>query len=226
MSWSTDYDLIGNLLQKSDFASSYAYGAVGRANRANAGPHAVRSIVRNGQGTVSDFRYDHNGNMIAGDGRLIEYAVFNKPTTITEGNVVTRFFYDPQRARYKQEAPGRVTRYVEGLYEEVTSGGTVEQKVYVGSHVLVTQNTGRSGRRVEWLHKDHLGSVETVTDKQGTRLESHGYSPFGVPWRSTWTEKDGLLHSGEFASEATTRGFTGHEHVDQHRLIHMNGRAY
>ena len=36
----------------------------------------------------------------------------------------------------------------------------------------------------------------------------------------------GYLHDGTYATEATDRGFTDHEHLDRHRLIHMNGRAY
>jgi RHS repeat-associated protein len=34
------------------------------------------------------------------------------------------------------------------------------------------------------------------------------------------------LHGGEYATATTTRGFSAHEHLDAHGLIHMNGRAY
>jgi RHS repeat-associated protein len=49
---------------------------------------------------------------------------------------------------------------------------------------------------------------------------------FGKPLTSDWEDAGGLLHSGEYATATTTRGFSAHEHLDAHGLIHMNGRAY
>ena len=168
---------------------------------------------------MTDFLYDANGNMVRGDGRTIVYSAFNKPVRITEGTMTTTFAYDPEQARYKQETNGRGVRYIEGVYEQVLLRDGVEDKVYVGTQVMVARAGGK--RTVFWLHPDHLGSIETITDQSGQRLETHGYSPFGVPWTNSWVDTGGQL-----TSKFTDHGFTGHEHVDQHRLIHMNGRAY
>ena len=174
---------------------------------------------------VADFLYDGNGNMIAGDGRSIAYTVFNKPETISEGAVTTHFFYGPNHARYHQDVGSKTTRYAGGgLFEEIQDAAGTEQKAFVGANMVIT--TGPNGREVHWLHLDQLGSVETVTDTSGQVVEAHGYDAFGAPRNSTWEDNGRVLHSGEFASETTTHGFTKHEHLDAHGLIHMNGRAY
>lgn len=90
-----DYDALGNITIKDDYATDYQYGRQGRSNAAKAGPHAVLSIDKVGQRIVSDFCYDANGNVVAGDGRQITYTFFNKPETISEGAVTTRFSHDP-----------------------------------------------------------------------------------------------------------------------------------
>jgi RHS repeat-associated protein len=220
-----DYSALGNIQSKSDYGASYVYGTPARTNPANAGPHAVVQLNKLGVGLITDFRYDANGNQIAGDGRTIAYTAFNKPSRIEQAGIVTTFAYDVNGQRYKQEAPGKTTRYIDGLYEEtITANGDLEQKAYLGGSTIVTRTLTR--REVRWLHKDRLGSIDLVTDENGDVVEEHSFDAFGMPRNTNWENTGGELHSGEFASEVTTRGFTGHEHLDQHRLIHMNGRAY
>ncbi|MBK8013952.1 MAG: VCBS repeat-containing protein [Deltaproteobacteria bacterium] len=249
------YDALGNILSKSDFGENYRYGDGTRSNRAHAGPHAVLSFERVWSSTVApptrvtvdDFRYDGNGNLVVGDGRTIQYSIFNTPLEILEGDTTTTFAYDPNGQRYKQttQSPrfGRTILRVRDGYEKVTEQpppwvGTQPkpvEKVYAGSSVVVERR--RSGARtLKWLHKDRLGSVETVTDKggrptassasgQGEVVEIHGYDPFGLPRSGQWESGSGRLQ-GHYESAATTRGFTGQEHLDAHRLIHLNGRVY
>jgi RHS repeat-associated protein len=71
-----------------------------------------------------------------------------------------------------------------------------------------------------------MGSVDMVTDEHGVVLERHGYDAFGKPLTADWEDAGGLLHGGEYTTATTTRGFSAHEHLDAHGLIHMNGRAY
>ena len=87
---------------------------------------------------------------------------------------------------------------------------------------------GRRSRHFSALYRTltRLGSVDTVTDEGALVIEQHGYDAFGAPRSASWEDNGLQFHSSEYGSEATTRGFTMHEHLDQHRLIHMNGRAY
>ncbi|WP_275540767.1 hypothetical protein, partial [Pseudidiomarina taiwanensis] len=65
------YDAVGNLTSKSDFASLYVYGDASRSD-ANAGPNAVRSIVKP-DSSLAFYSYDANGNLLQGGGNTLTY---------------------------------------------------------------------------------------------------------------------------------------------------------
>jgi len=86
----------------------------------------------------------------------------------------------------------------------------------------VISTTG-STRKVEYLLKDRLGSVDAVASSAGAITETRGYDAFGKPRDGTWND----LNPARIASTAVTpKGFTQHEHLNQLELIHMNGRVY
>jgi RHS repeat-associated protein len=104
-------------------------------------------------------------------------------------------------------------------YEHRTDTG--ETKVYVGDYAVISR-TG-STRKVEYLLKDRLGSVDAVANASGAVIETRGYDAFGKPRDGSWND----LNPAKIASTAVTpKGFTQHEHLNQLELIHMNGRAY
>jgi hypothetical protein len=87
------YDVIGNLLSKSD-VGTYTYPASG-ANAIR--PHAVTSI--SGSTINTTFAYDQNGNQTSGLGRTISYTTFNKPSSITQGTSTLSFSHDIDHQR-------------------------------------------------------------------------------------------------------------------------------
>ncbi|MEL0036460.1 MAG: hypothetical protein VW882_08695, partial [Gammaproteobacteria bacterium] len=233
-----NYDAVGNLTYKSDFAYSFAYGNANRSLN-NAGPNAVRYVAKTtlGGGGSTTYAYDNNGNMTSGDGRTITYNAFNKPLTIANYGVTSRFYYGPDQMRFKQVktgAPGgtQTTLYVGKSYEKITVGTEVQEKVYFGD-TIVTKTTGGSspGTELSFMHRDRLGSVVTVTDVNGDVVDNKSYDAFGKPRKgdmtlvSPATLTDIVQLTPSFETK-TTRGFTEHEHLDDAALIHMNGRAY
>ena len=82
--------------------------------------------------------------------------------------------------------------------------------------------------RVDFWHKDHLGSLIATTNAAGQVLARYSYDPFGKRRNTngTYDEFGNLVI--DFGSSATgvDRGFTGHEHLDDVGLIHMNGRVF
>ena len=207
------YDALGNILRKGN-VSDYRYGEGG------AGPHAVTHA--NGK----RYYYDRNGNMISGGGREILWSAFDKPVEIRKGSTSIRFFYGPDKARYKQvkEVDGKVTVtwYVGKFYERVAKNGQVTHKDYIGvGHATLIRE--KTGNKVvyKYLFKDHLGSTDVVTDATGKVLERSSFAPFGERRQANWRPATGFL-----TAQTTTRGFTGHEQLDEVGLIHMNGRVY
>ncbi|MBS62377.1 RHS repeat-associated core domain-containing protein [Salinisphaera sp.] len=70
-----------------------------------------------------------------------------------------------------------------------------------------------------------LGSVTVRTDSSGGVQNHYSYDAFGKRRVDDWVANpsDSLLY--DLAIEPK-RGFTGHDHLDNVGLIHMNGRVY
>ena len=215
-----EYDTIGNLLVKSDFASAYAYGNSTRSLGGNAGPHAVRE-VHHEDGTIYTFDYDANGNMLNSLNRTLIYDAFNKPTRIVENGVITDMAYSPDLRLYKRENPEQTVYYINGNFEKVIekTTGRISEKTYLSNFVAV--ETTDLGRELRFMHHDRLTSITAITDGAGSILEERGFDAFGAPLDAEWRSNGGLLN-GEFSD----RGFTSHKHLDEHKVIHMDGRLY
>ena len=220
------YDDIGNITAKSDFGGAYSYGNATRPS--GAGPHAVLSVASKGS-----YTYDRNGNMLSDGSRTVGYDGLDRPVTITLGGVTTTFAYAPDGERYLQrtvtpDGNSRSIYYVDKLYERVDwDRKPSEERTYVGPSVVVEQQDG-SARQVRYLHLDRLGSVDAVTGDGGAEVltDAHGFDAFGGPRSRDWQPSGWQLHpTGEFGT-TTNHGFTGHEHLDETYLIHMNGRVY
>ena len=158
------------------------------------------------------------------------------------------FHYGPDGARYfkktewaEETSTGGMTttvtktsrKYYAGAYEKtVTVGGETVERTRIGDSVVHVRTTPAGlmptpSSAFEYVHRDHLGSVEAVTDASGNELVVLGYDPYGerrdADWTGQLTEIETLL--GDHG-ERVSRGFTKHEHLDRTGLIHMNGRVY
>jgi RHS repeat-associated protein len=67
--------------------------------------------------------------------------------------------------------------------------------------------------KIYYAHKDHLGSIVSMTDGTGTEVFKASYDAWG---NRTVTDSTFAFH----------RGYTGHEHLPEFGLINMNGRMY
>ena len=222
------YDALGNITFMTG-VGEYSYG--GMCEGIRAGPHAVSSIT---SPKSTSYCYDHNGNMVSGGGRYINYTPFDKPSMIRQGANVTEISYGPARARYKRvdTSNGKKTtyHYVGGAFEKVTlPNGDVEERTYVAGVAIRTVTTKASESpsiKIRYMHKDHLGSVTVITDEIGNIVEEFSFDAWG---KRRPPNLETLLESPvftELSSTITNKGFTGHEQMDGVGLIHMNGRVY
>ena len=94
---------------------------------------------------------------------------------------------------------------------------------------MVTETTPASGVSAttarSFLHRDHLGSVDTITDGIGAVAQRLSFDAWGKRREINWQamSEPAIL---AFSTTLTTRGFTGHEMLDPVGLVHMNGRVY
>ncbi len=219
------YDSIGNIKYKNG-VGSYSF----HANR----PHAVSST-----GNGVSYSYDSNGNMTSDtSGRSLQYSTFDKPLTIGKGNHVSTFAYGPDRSRYLQidsnssvAAKNKTTIYLGNVERITQNDGTIEwrRQVAGGQRTYTTDASfkmiGDESKR--FIFKDHLGSVDVIADDLGNLEQSMSFDPWGARRQENSTLE--LLTTTQlfnFSDDITSRGFTGHEMLDELGLIHMNGRIY
>ncbi|MCP5155878.1 MAG: VCBS repeat-containing protein [Ectothiorhodospiraceae bacterium] len=209
------YDALGNLIWKSDLgAITYGSGLKG--------PHAPDGL----DGHV--YRYDANGNVLEAADRGVTWSSFNKPVRLTGPGASSEFLYGPDRRRVlhviDDHEGRREIRYVGGLLEHVAhQDGSREHRYHIraGSQAVVYTVRGPGRGTLRYLHADHLGSVDTVTDEEGVVVERLSYDVLGARRESDWGDAKAPIVGNE-----TPRGFTGHEHLDALGLVHMNGRVY
>lgn len=212
---SFQYDIKGNITYKSD-VGNYTYGA------GNAGPHAVTSAASD------NYTYDATGNMLTGGGRTVTYNTFRKPLTLSKGTHTSTFTYGPDRSHYKRvDADGTTvkTTLSIGNVEFIThSSGVTETKRYIGDIAVVT-TTSSGSPSTHYLHKDTLGSTDIVTNAVGSVVAEMSFDAFGKR-RNVLTLAELAEAQYDPLNAITTKGFTGHEMVDEVGIIHMGGRIY
>ncbi|WP_437967625.1 RHS repeat-associated core domain-containing protein [Sorangium sp. So ce260] len=216
----TTYTPNGNIREKPD-VGAYTYDPEH--------PHAVTTAG------ADAFAYDAVGNQIRRPGVAeIRYTAFDVPATFTfAGDAGTiELDYDGDQRRIRKTTPAEQTVYAGDLYERVTdlATGTVEHRYTVRSSeravAVVTQKAGEEARTL-YIHVDHLGSVDLLTegtgDGAGKEVERRSYDAFGarrdpVTWRRAPT--------ADAPPSLLARGFTGHGSDDELGLVHMKGRLY
>lgn len=222
---------IGNITSMTGVgAYEYTGTMAGCSYYAHTQPHAVRRV--NGS-TV--YCYDANGNMTRRAGDTISWYSYNLPSQIVQGASTAQFRYGASRQRVKQvsttAATGTETTYYlpDGLERVTKSNAVVEWNHNISapdqsSVVYTRRSSGTSDTR--YLHVDHIGSVDTITNESGSILVRLSYSAYGKRRNSAgW---NGAVPAADMAvvNAVSHRGFTSHEQLDGVDLIHMNGRVY
>ena len=205
----------GNITSNSN-VGTYAYAGNG------AGPHAVTSI-----GNPSP-NFPTNP-------QTISYTPFNKvnniSSTVLQNNLSLQFTYGPDYARKMSQltniasGPVRKVIYV-GDYEEITVGSNTYGVHYISSpDGLVAMNIRQNNSdQLYYVHTDHLGSIISLYDKNGSLLYDQNFDAWGNERSNTdWSSPISNTH---LRPDWLIRGFTGHEHHREFSLINMNGRLY
>ncbi|MDO7484452.1 toxin C-terminal domain-containing protein [Acinetobacter baumannii] len=216
---SVNYDAIGNITSRS------GKEAVNAAKSNNYTWTSFNMPLQIKQGTTTEsFMYDANHERV-------------RRTSVENGKTTTTVYINPRidtgGSFEKSYLPNGTTEYTHHIY----AGGDV-----IGSYVTNdkgTPPTGDLGSAYEngvapnsatadisktgpyrYFHKDHLNSIEVITDAAGNPLERLSYDSWGKR-----RNVDGTVASG-VKGKNSIHGFTSHEMLDSIGLIHMNGRVY
>jgi RHS repeat-associated protein len=224
-----DYEDNGNIANNSQ-VGAYAYDS----NK----PHAVAEILP-----------VHNRRIFP-DSCQVTYNYFNQPIQIEEGDYRIELFYgaDQQRnkaVRYKNGTKENTHYYINKYYEKEidhSTGVTRHYSYIYGDHGVValhitTQSASGTADSIYYIHTDHLGSYCALTNASGKVVQRNIFDPWGnfysfnnaiVDSTNFPFEEEAELRGGETYPQFkfTCRGFTGHEHYPEFRIINMNGRLY
>ncbi|CAM3722395.1 RHS repeat domain-containing protein [Rheinheimera salexigens] len=156
--------------------------------------------------------------------RSFVYTAFDKPSKVTQGANYTDFAYGTDRQLYRRTdvRSGQATDafYIEGLYERVTlPSGVVEHKFNVGNTVITKRSNGVHDEL--YLHKDNQGSTISITNGSGAVLQQFIYDPWGKQYS---VSTNSLFTT--YSNPGTSKGYTGHNMVNDFEVIHMGGRTY
>ena len=223
---SVSYDAAGDITNRSD-VGSYTYGD-------SRHPHGVTTA-----GGFA-YAYDANGNVSSRNTLGLTWASYNLPTalqaTLGGGSYSSQFQYGPDHQRYQQLATysngTEVTYYAGGLFEKV-GGSDLQGITWYRNYVptpsgltIIVANSSTSTTTTTYVMGDHLGSSDALVDgATGNLLVQESFGAFGQRRGSNWS---GVPSGGDYnaIAQATRRGFTFQEELDNIALIHMNGRVY
>jgi len=195
------------------------------------------------------FNYDANGNLKAAtdettlfninSDRQLTYNGVDKPTNISFEGKTVDFEYDANTTRtVKTVTSGSnvtITTYIDKQYEQIVDGSDTRFRyhIFAGNRLVSVITKWKNAAKTDkhYVHTDHLGSVDVLTDHNGNRLRHYNYDVFGKPiLLSNYTSVPSWYSKtvNEFAnsSKYTSRGYTGHEMDYGLELINMNARLY
>jgi len=203
------YTLNGNI---------YSNSQIGTYHYLTNKPHAVSNIVPVNNNVISAARCD------------VTYNLFNQPVTIKELDTTIalnnriELFYDAFQQRNKMLTKVNDTTllsthfYITKKYEkEVDSAQNIRHYHYIyGDNGIVAMHIADISAGTDsiyYIHTDHLGSYCAITNSAKQVRQRNFFEPWG-----------NAIGTANYS--LTKRGFTGHEHYPQFKIINMNGRLY
>lgn len=180
--------------------TTYTYAGTNYAN-----PHAPTGI-----GGVT-YSYDNNGNL-TGDGTWSYVWDYRNRLTEADNGSAATYAYDHTEQRVLKVVGNATTTYPSKYFSQ--QGATTTAYIYLPNGELIATVEGNgTATSTSYIHPDHLGSTNVVTNAIGTVAQTLDYYPFG----------DTRIDSG---SDVSSREYIG-EHFDEETdLSYLNARYY
>ncbi|UKY87830.1 RHS repeat-associated core domain-containing protein [Elizabethkingia anophelis] len=219
---SNKYDLQGRIIENDQIgtiqfgntskvyqSTSVKLNADGKQNYLNAQTQRIIYNENNDplyiQGKIGDVRFEY------GLTNMRQMATYGGDSAIGNINDLANSTWEGIFTKYYSE---------DGSFEITRNNWTGEEKhiLYIGgtpyeSNVVYLKDYTQSSGSFMFLHKDYLGSILAVSDKDGYKVQEAYFDAWGN--RQTGGDINYL-----------DRGYTGHEHFEDIGIIHMNGRLY
>jgi RHS repeat-associated protein len=139
------------------------------------------------------------------------------------GGAATTFEYSGTGERVRRIRGESETIYLGDAYEHETNGNVVTDRFYVHNdeRVIAVVERLASGDAWRFVHTDHLGSADVISNDGGVEIDRSSFDAWGAARDPKWGG------NGPASSNTITRrGFTWHEGDDDVGLINAKGRIY
>jgi len=186
---------------------SYTYA---RASYAN--PHAVTGVG----GTT--YTYDNNGNVTAIGSLDYTWDWRNRLASAERsGRGITAYGYDHTGQRVFKATGTTTTSYPNKYYNLATTTGSATTTKHIfspdGTLLATVEGSGVGTATTTYLHPDHLGGTNVVTDEDGEISQTLDYYPYGSQ----------RIATGSFDEQ---RRFIGEEFDGDTEFSYLNARYY
>jgi RHS repeat-associated protein len=123
--------------------------------------------------------------MLSDGQRTFAWDADNKPTAITLAGVgATAFGYSGDGTRVKKVGPERTIRYAGGFEDHITDGVQIKY-IAAGGLQVATRVAGGINAGTYFIHPDHLGGLNVLTNSSGQEVQRLTYLPFGETFNNT-----------------------------------------
>jgi len=183
---------------------THIYAGTGYAN-----PHAATQVSSGA--TTTTFSYDNNGNVTltaaAGTTTTYIWDYRNRLMSVGPSGATSTYAYDYLNQRVKQTV-GSVTTIYPNKYWDI-SGATSTAYIFAGDSLLATITADGKATTTRYIHPDHLGSTNVVTNASGTPVQILDYLPFGGIRYASSTAQTNEKHQfiGQYTDYATSLSY-------------------
>lgn len=158
-------------------STTYLYAGTGYYN-----PHAPTSFY-NGSATTT-YAYDNNGNATSAGSWTYTYNYKNQLISAGNGTATTTYGYDHLGNRVFKGTGSATTTYPFRFYDLLTTTGTTTATstayLYSGPSLFATVTGNGLSTTTSYIHPDHLGGTNVVTNASGTIVHTLDYYPYGA----------------------------------------------
>jgi RHS repeat-associated protein len=189
------------------------------------------SIVAHASVPTTTYSYDANGNVTQAGGWSYVWDYLNRMLASGYNNSTTTYGYDTTGARVLQVSTTSTTYYPSKFFSlaSTTNGGTSwatsTNYIWLGDTLLGTidqklYNGTATGTAISrYVHPDHLGSTNVVTDASGMVTQLLDYYPYGATRvsSSTFPTNEKRQYIGQFSDAQNNLDYLNARYLDPQR---------
>jgi RHS repeat-associated protein len=170
-------------------------------------------------GDTKNYQYDAVGNIVDNNSYRFDYADNNRLAAVKVGNKkIATYKYNGQGQRTEKIIGKITTHYLYGLQGELLaeiettrkSQGVLRNYLYLnGRPVAITEASS-----LYYIHSDHLGTPQVITDQNQANVWRASYSPFGQALITTEVIVNNIRFPGQYYDQESNLHYNYFRYYD------------